>query len=127
MCSGAFCTRLDNRGNASLLEARLLSSKLCAPSRGAVSQLAKTLRTSGHKALLAVLVASRREAGLSQRELATRLRMAPSIVGKIETGERRLDVVEFTAWAEALKLEPLTMYERYLAWQRAGKRSAKAT
>jgi hypothetical protein len=53
--------------------------------------------------------------------------MAPSIVGKIETGERRLDVVEFTAWAEALKLEPLTMYERYLAWQRAGKRSAKAT
>jgi transcriptional regulator with XRE-family HTH domain len=89
--------------------------------------LAKTLRTSGHKALLAVLVASRREAGLSQRELAKRLKLAPSVVGKIETGERRLDVVEFTAWAEALKLEPLTMYERFLAWERAGKRPTKAT
>jgi DNA-binding XRE family transcriptional regulator len=94
---------------------------------GASPPLAKTLRTSGHKALLAVLVASRREAGLSQRELAKRLKLAPSVVGKIETGERRLDVVEFTAWAEALKLEPLTMYERFLAWERAGKRPTKAT
>ncbi|MDB6014407.1 MAG: transcriptional regulator, family [Gammaproteobacteria bacterium] len=81
----------------------------------------KTLRSRGHKALLAVLVASRREAGLTQRQLAERLKLPPSVVGKIETGERRLDVVEFTAIARALKREPLTLYERFLAWERAGK------
>lgn len=88
--------------------------------------MAKTLRSRGQKALLAVLVASRREADLTQRKLAERLGWPHSVVGKVETGERRLDVVEFTAWAQALKLEPLTLYERYLAWERAGKRSAKS-
>jgi len=86
--------------------------------------LPKTLRSRGHKALLAVLVASRREAGLTQRQLAERLKLPPSVIGKIETGERRLDVVEFTAIARALKLEPLTLYERFLAWERAGRKAA---
>lgn len=83
-------------------------------------RLAKTLRSRGHKALLAVLVASRREARLTQRQLAERLKLPPSVIGKIETGERRLDVVEFTTIARALKVDPLTLYERFLAWERAG-------
>jgi hypothetical protein len=29
--------------------------------------------------------------------------------------------VEFTAIARALKLEPTTLYERFLAWERAGR------
>lgn len=76
----------------------------------------KTLRSHGHKALLAVLVASRREAGLTQRQLAERLKLPPSVIGKIETGERRLDVVEFTALAKALKIDPRVLFERYLNW-----------
>lgn len=84
--------------------------------------MAKTLRSRGRKALLAVLVASRREQGLTQRQLAERLGWPHSAVGKVETGERRLDVVEFTLWAQALKMEPLTLYERYLGWERAGRR-----
>jgi ribosome-binding protein aMBF1 (putative translation factor) len=83
--------------------------------------LPKSLRSKGHKALLAVLVASRREAGLTQRQLADRLGVPPSVIGKIEIGERRLDVVEFTAIARALKLEPAVLYERFLAWERAGR------
>ena len=83
--------------------------------------MAKTLRSRGHKALLAVLVASRREAGLTQRELADRLKLPHSVVGKIETGERRMDVVEFTAFARALKLDPHVLYERFLAWETAGR------
>lgn len=82
--------------------------------------MAKTLRSRGHRALLAVLVASRRDAGLTQAELAKRLGKVPSWVAKVEIGERRLDVVEFTAIARALKIEPLTLYERFLAWERAG-------
>jgi transcriptional regulator with XRE-family HTH domain len=83
--------------------------------------LAKTLRGRGHRALLAVLVASRRETGMTQADLAQRLGVVPSWVAKVEIGERRLDVVEFTAIARALKLEPMTLYERYLAWEKAGK------
>jgi len=78
--------------------------------------LPKTLRSSGHKALLAVLVASRREAGLTQRQLAERLKMPPSVIGKIETGERRLDVVEFVAIAKALKMDPRVLFDRLLNW-----------
>jgi ribosome-binding protein aMBF1 (putative translation factor) len=84
-------------------------------------RLPKSLRSRGHKALLAVLVASRREAGLTQRQLADRLSVPPSVIGKVEIGERRLDVVEFTAIARALKLEPTVLYERFLAWERAGR------
>jgi ribosome-binding protein aMBF1 (putative translation factor) len=76
----------------------------------------KTLRSRGHKALLAVLVASRREAGLTQRQLAERLKVPPSVVGKIETGERRLDVVEFIAIAKVLKVEPALLITRVVNW-----------
>jgi len=72
--------------------------------------LAKTLRTRGHRALLAVLVASRRDAGLTQADLAKRLGVVPSWVAKVEIGERRLDVIEFTTIARALKIKPLTFY-----------------
>jgi len=45
--------------------------------------------------LRARLVAMRQKAGLTQRELAERLGREHSFVGRIELGERRLDVVEF--------------------------------
>lgn len=71
--------------------------------------------------MLSVLVASRREAGLTQAQLAKRLKKPGSYIGKIETGERRLDVVEFVELAQALKLEPLVLFERYLAWEKVGR------
>ena len=41
------------------------------------------------------LVSMRKAAGLTQRELARRLKREHSFVARIEQGERRLDVVEF--------------------------------
>jgi DNA-binding XRE family transcriptional regulator len=99
-------------------------TKLRALSQGTVA-LPKTLRSRGHKALLAVLVASRREANLNQRQLAERLGVAHSIVGKMESGERRVDVTEFTAYARALKLDPMTLYQRYLAWEETAGASSR--
>jgi transcriptional regulator with XRE-family HTH domain len=66
--------------------------------------------------LCAVLVATRREAGLTQAQLAERLGKPPSFIAKIEIGERRLDVVEFIAIAKALKLDPRKMFDRLLNW-----------
>jgi transcriptional regulator with XRE-family HTH domain len=76
----------------------------------------KTLRSREHRALCAVLVATRREAGLTQAQLAERLGKPASFVAKVEIGERRLDIVEFTAIAKALKLDPRKMYDRFLNW-----------
>ena len=58
---------------------------------------------------VAVLVAARTHAGLTQRELAARLEQPASYVGKVETGERRLDFVEFVYWARALGVDPAAL------------------
>lgn len=66
--------------------------------------------------MCAVLVATRREAGLTQAQLADRLGKPASFIAKIEIGERRVDVVEFAAIAKALKLDPRKMFDRFLSW-----------
>ena len=47
--------------------------------------------------------------GVTQRELARRLRKPPSFVNKIEFLERRLDILEFVAMARALEITPEEM------------------
>lgn len=59
-----------------------------------------------YRDLIDVMAAYRRETGVSQRELARRLGKPPSFVNKIELFERRLDLLEFIAIAEALGQEP---------------------
>lgn len=46
---------------------------------------------------------------MSQIELAGRLGRPQPFVSNIERGERRVDVVEFCAIAEALRTDPLTI------------------
>lgn len=53
-------------------------------------------------ALLEALVRARREAGLTQTELAERLRVHQSYVARIEGGGRRVDVIELIVLARAL-------------------------
>lgn len=57
-----------------------------------------------YRALIDALKDARTEAGISQRELARRIGKPPSFVNKIELLERRLDVLEFIAIAEAIGL-----------------------
>lgn len=64
--------------------------------------MTKQLRTARHRALIAVLAEARHDAGLTQRDLAQRLRRAHSFVGKIESGERQLNVLEFCEYVDAL-------------------------
>lgn len=42
-----------------------------------------------------ILRETRRQAGFSQRELAAKLGVSPSWIAKVETGERRIDLIEF--------------------------------
>ena len=74
----------------------------------------KTLRSQGHRVLLAVLAEARREAGMTQRQLAARLKLPRSYVSKVETGERRIDPVECVAWARACGLDPAEFFGRFV-------------
>lgn len=61
-----------------------------------------------------VLVSARRLAGQTQAQLAASLDRPQSFVSKFESGERRLDVPEFVAIANALGVDPLVLMRRYL-------------
>lgn len=66
----------------------------------------KALRSRRHRALCAELVAARKAAGLSQHELAVRLKTSQTVIARIEIGERRIDVIEFIDLARALWIDP---------------------
>ncbi|MFA6954553.1 MAG: helix-turn-helix transcriptional regulator [Thermoanaerobaculia bacterium] len=53
-----------------------------------------------------VLVRVREAAGIKQSDVAARLGVPPSWLSKVESGSRRLDVVELIRIAEAMSLEP---------------------
>lgn len=59
-----------------------------------------------YRSIIETIKAVRTERGISQRELARRLGKPPSFVNKIEQLERRLDVLEFIAIAQALGIAP---------------------
>lgn len=68
--------------------------------------MVKTLGTARHKALIALLIEKRETAGLTQVELASRLGEYQSFVARLESGQRRVDVVEFLQLASILDFEP---------------------
>ncbi len=64
--------------------------------------MVRTLGTERHKALIALLIEKREAAGLTQSELAAKLGEYQSFVARLESGQRRVDVVEFIELAELL-------------------------
>jgi transcriptional regulator with XRE-family HTH domain len=67
----------------------------------------KTLYSSQQAVFSAKLAKLRRESGLTQRDLAKRLKRHHSIIANVESGQRRVDVLEFIAWCEALRHDPV--------------------
>ena len=65
----------------------------------------KSFHTNEYEAFIRRLVTARKEAGLTQQELAVRLNKHQSFVSKFERGERRLDVLEFITVCRALGLD----------------------
>jgi transcriptional regulator with XRE-family HTH domain len=53
-------------------------------------------------ALRKILIKQRHELDYSQRHLAKKLNVSQSVISKIETGARRLDVLEFMTYAHVL-------------------------
>lgn len=68
------------------------------PRRG-IFTVPSSVRSPRYQRLLERLVRARTEAGLTQTEVARTLRRPQSWVSKVESGERRLDVVELEVLA----------------------------
>jgi transcriptional regulator with XRE-family HTH domain len=68
--------------------------------------MAKTLGTARHEALIRILIERREASGLTQMELAKKLGEYQSFVARLESGQRRVDVVEFLEIAEILQFDP---------------------
>jgi transcriptional regulator with XRE-family HTH domain len=59
-----------------------------------------------YERLRALLVKARKDAGLTQEEVAAKLDRPQSFVWKIENGVRRIDIVEFLEFAKAVGFDP---------------------
>jgi HTH-type transcriptional regulator/antitoxin HipB len=68
--------------------------------------MSQTLRSPRHEALRALIVDKRKRAGLTQAEVAKRLKRYQSFIATVESGQRRIDVVEFLDLAEAIGFDP---------------------
>jgi len=68
--------------------------------------LDKGFGSERYRKLIALLVEQRRNLGYSQSQLAARLGTHQQFVSRYETGERRLDVVEFFDIAGTMQLDP---------------------
>lgn len=71
-----------------------------------------SVHTEANAVVVGVLIDARHNAGLKQDELAVLLGKPQSFVSRIETGQRRVDLLEFFAIARALKAEPRELFER---------------
>ena len=61
-----------------------------------------SVHSAEHTYLRQLLIRRRLDLGLSQRALAERMNVVHSFVGKVETGDRRLDIFEFIEYCQAL-------------------------
>lgn len=62
----------------------------------------KHIHSDGHQKLCDLIRRTREEKGITQLVLADRLEVPQSFVSKVETGERRLDILELRAVCFAL-------------------------
>lgn len=76
--------------------------------RGSVA----SLHSAPYKRFLREIKAMRMEARLTQNQLAKKLRQSQTYVSKSESGERRLDLVEWLAFCKACRQNPKEFLDR---------------
>lgn len=74
-----------------------------------------TLRSTRQVRLIGLLVEQRERAGLTQAQLAARLGRYQSVVSSMESGGRRVDVVELLEIAEVIGLDVHALIDDLLA------------
>jgi transcriptional regulator with XRE-family HTH domain len=67
----------------------------------------KTIHSTQYQLLVNWLKENRQAQELTMRDLAKKLNMPHSFIGKVEQCERKLDVIEFINYCQALNLSPI--------------------
>lgn len=86
-------------------------STIFAPKIGAMSNLRLSIHSNEHTWLRERFTHRRQELSLSQRALCEKMDVVSSFVGKVETGDRRLDIFEFIAYCKGLDLDPIAVLQ----------------
>lgn len=62
----------------------------------------KTLGSKGHRTLVDLIINKRKSAGLTQDDVADMLGEHQSFVARLESGQRRIDVIEYVTLAQVI-------------------------
>lgn len=76
--------------------------------------MTKSIYTARYKRMREQLVAAREKAGLTQVELAKILGKPQSFISKVESGERRIDVIELFQALSAIGADPVAFVRALL-------------
>lgn len=74
----------------------------------------KTLNSQANKHLVDLLKQTRLNNGLTMRGVVANLAQPHSFVGKIENMSRRLDVIEFIDYCQAINADPVEILSRVI-------------
>lgn len=70
----------------------------------------KSVFTGAHRFLVETLISARKKSGMTQAMLAEALGKDQSFISNIENSQRRVDVLEFYALAQAMGADPVKLY-----------------
>ena len=65
--------------------------------------MAKTIYSKEYRDLVGKLKTARLEVGVTQKQVAKKLKKPQSYISKVETGEQRIDVIELKLFADLYK------------------------
>jgi len=65
--------------------------------------MGKTIYSKDHKHLVEQLKKARKEAGFDQEQVAKRMKKTQSYVSKIESGQRKIEVIQLKEFAKLYK------------------------
>ncbi len=82
---------------------------------GTACPLARQTHSAEQKLVTQAVIAARKRANVSQAELGKRLNRPQPFISLIESGERRVDVIQFYAIMRALGIDPEEAFRDLIA------------
>ena len=79
-----------------------------------MGNLGKTLGSAPHKALVDLLITKREAVGMTQTELADELGEYQSFVDRLESGQRRIDIVEIIDLSKPISFDAVRAFKSKL-------------
>lgn len=80
--------------------------------------MGRSFHSERYQRLVRTLKAERLRGGLTQEDVARALKRPQSFVAKYESGERRLDIVEFAEIAAAISVDAVILFKRVFGSKR---------